>query len=57
MPEIRKIIKLGHGYIISIPSKWLKYKENESGGKIKEVLLEIDGELNIKPYIEKGGKT
>lgn len=56
LPEIRKIIKLGKGYVISIPSKWLKYQEEKSGSKIDQILLEINGELKIKPYAEKGDR-
>ena len=52
MPEIRKVIKLGKGYVVSLPSKWLKYQEKKSGSKINQILLEINGELKIKPYIE-----
>lgn len=52
MPEIRKIIKLGRGHVISLPNKWLEYQERISKSKITEVLLEINGELKIKPYIE-----
>jgi len=56
MPEIRKIIKLGQGYVITLPSKWLKYQEQKSGLKIDQILLEINGELKIKPYVEKSDR-
>lgn len=56
MPEIRKLIKVGDSKGITIPAKWLEYQEKKSGFRIDQILLEINGELKIKPYIEKEKK-
>lgn len=51
MPELRKIIKVGRGKMVSIPVKWLTFYERTLGIKISEVTVEIDGELKIRPYV------
>jgi len=56
LPEIRKIIKVGNSHLVSIPIKWLRYYEKQAGYQIINVLVEINGELKIKPYIEKSEK-
>ncbi|MEM2153660.1 MAG: hypothetical protein QXJ62_02980 [Nitrososphaeria archaeon] len=57
MPEIRKIYRTGRSRVISIPSKWLNYFEKEYSKKIEYVLMEIDEEIKIKPYLERGARN
>ena len=57
MPELRKLIKVGNSHLVSIPSKWLNYYENKTGQKVKHALIETNGALKIKLYIEEGNKT
>jgi hypothetical protein len=52
-PEIRKLIKLGHGYVVSLPTKWIKYYEKIYGVQITEVLVEVNDFIRIKPYFDK----
>jgi len=54
MPIKKSVITLGkYSKAVTLPKSWLELYERELGYKIKEVLIEVDGELKIKPYIEK----
>ncbi len=53
MPIIRKIIRIGHSYAITIPKSWIRSYEKEKGCKIRELALEINGVLRVSPVIEK----
>jgi len=50
MPIIRKLISLGASKI-TLPSSWLKYKENELNTIIEQVTIEINEVLKITPYV------
>jgi antitoxin component of MazEF toxin-antitoxin module len=52
MPMIRKLIKVGDSRVVSIPRDWLNYYKKTTGKEIEEVLLEVNGEIKVKPYIE-----
>lgn len=53
MPIIRKIIQVGSSKAVSLPKSWLELIERESGKKIKEVAVEVNGVLTIKPILPK----
>jgi len=50
---IRKIIQVGTSRAISIPKTWLDYYEKKAGVEIKEVAMEVNRVLTIKPIIPK----
>ncbi|MEM2026383.1 MAG: hypothetical protein QXT30_01295 [Candidatus Bathyarchaeia archaeon] len=56
MPIIRKITYVGKARGISLPKQWLDWLRREYGIEIREVLLEIDREIRIIPYIPKEAK-
>ena len=57
MPIKKSVITLGkYSKAVTLPKSWLELYEKELGHQIKEVLIEVDGELKIKPYIEKSDK-
>jgi virulence-associated protein VagC len=53
MPAVykRKIIKTGKSRAVTLPAEWLHYFENK-GQKLETVLLEINGEIIIKPLLQ-----
>ena len=53
--QIRKIIRIGNSFAVTIPKDWLKYYERKNGKKITEVLIETNGKLTIQPILQ--GKT
>jgi hypothetical protein len=55
MPILKKIIAHGGSRGITLPSSWIALVEKETGQKLKEVLMEVDGEIIIRPVIEKKG--
>ena len=57
MPIIRKIMDVGNSKVISLPRSWLEFYEKEAGEKINLVLMEVDKELKVLPYIPKENKT
>jgi len=57
LPMIRKIIRFGSSRVVSIPKTWLDYYEQKYGSEIDAVLLEVDQELKIWPYIPDREKT
>jgi len=56
MPIIRKVIEIGNSKAVCIPKSWFEYYEKETGGKIKEVAIEVNRVLRITPIIRKGGR-
>jgi antitoxin component of MazEF toxin-antitoxin module len=52
MPLIQKIIQVGDSRAITIPKSWLEYYERKNGHRIKEVSVEVNGKLIIKPILE-----
>jgi antitoxin component of MazEF toxin-antitoxin module len=58
LPIIRKIIQVGTSRAVSIPKSWLTYYERKSGCSIKEVTVEVNGRLIIRPiFINKKPET
>lgn len=53
MPIIRKVFHVGNAQAISLPKQWLDWLKREYGVEIREVLIEIDQELRIIPFIPK----
>ena len=46
-------MNIGNSKVISLPRSWLKFYEEEAGLKIDLILMEVDKELKILPYIPK----
>jgi len=53
MPIIRKIIQVGTSKAVSLPKSWLELIERETGKPVKEVAVEVNGVLTIKPILPK----
>lgn len=53
MPLIQKVIQVGDSRAVTIPKSWLAYYERQSGQTIKEVSVEVNGKLIIKPILPK----
>jgi len=53
MPIIRKVIAIGGSHGITIPKDWLEWIERQTGTKVTEVTIEVNGILKIAPVIEK----
>ena len=56
MPLLRKIVKFGNGKGIFLPADWLRYLEQERGERPKQVSIEVNEELIIKPIFHKKGE-
>ena len=56
MPIIRKVIRLGHSFAITIPKSWLIHYEQEKGQKIRELAIEVNGILKVSPVFDKQEK-
>jgi antitoxin component of MazEF toxin-antitoxin module len=52
MPLIQKVIQIGDSRAITIPKSWLTYYERQSGNIIKEVSVEVNGKLIIRPIFK-----
>ena len=53
VPIIRKVIQVGTSKAVSLPKSWLELIERETGKSIKEVAVEVNGILTIRPIIPK----
>jgi hypothetical protein len=53
MPILKKIITHGGSRGITLPSSWIALVEKETGQTLKEVLMEVDGNITITPVLEK----
>jgi len=51
MPLIQKLIRIGDSQAVTIPKSWLTYHERQSKYPIKEVTVEVNGALVIRPII------
>jgi hypothetical protein len=49
MPLIRKVVQVGRCRGVILPSSWLCEIEARLGMKVTEVLLEVNGEITIRP--------
>jgi antitoxin component of MazEF toxin-antitoxin module len=55
MPIIRKLVSFGNSSKgIILPKSWLTYYERKSGQKIREVAVEVNGKLTIRPILKEG---
>jgi antitoxin component of MazEF toxin-antitoxin module len=52
MPIIRKIIQVGTSKAVSLPKSWLEFYERKYGQCIKEVSIEVNGKLTIRPFLK-----
>jgi hypothetical protein len=58
MPLRKRITKNSSGsYLISLPKQWIDDIIKANGKEVKEVLIEVDGSLTIKPVLEEEDKT
>jgi len=53
MPLSRKLIKIGHSKAVTLPSSWIENIERETGQKITELYIEVNGILKVSPVLEK----
>ena len=53
MPILKKVIVHGGSRGVTLPASWLYLVEKETGQPLKQVLMEVDGEITIRPLIEK----
>ena len=50
MPIVRKVLRIGDSKGITFPKSWIEFLERD-GSKLKEVAIEVDGELKIIPIL------
>jgi antitoxin component of MazEF toxin-antitoxin module len=51
-PIIRKVIKAGpNSFAVTLPKTWLDFFERQTGVKVTEVALEVDGKITIEPIL------
>ncbi|MGD6806812.1 MAG: AbrB/MazE/SpoVT family DNA-binding domain-containing protein [Candidatus Bathyarchaeia archaeon] len=49
---IRKVIKAGpNSFAVTLPKTWLELLERETGKKVTEVALEVNGKIIITPIL------
>ena len=53
MPLVRKVFEIGNSKAITLPKSWFAFHEKETGQKIAEVAIEVDGILRVEPILEK----
>jgi len=53
MPLIQRVIQVGDSRAITIPKSWLVYYERQSGQRIREVVVEVNGKLTIRPILKR----
>ena len=53
MPILKKVISHGGSRGVTLPSSWIALIEKQTGQPLKEVLMEIDGVIIIKPVLGK----
>ncbi|MCW4003709.1 MAG: hypothetical protein NWE95_07350 [Candidatus Bathyarchaeota archaeon] len=49
MPITRKICTIGRAKGVTLPASWLKYFERQNGEPLREVAMEINGAIVIRP--------
>jgi antitoxin component of MazEF toxin-antitoxin module len=52
MPIVRKVWSIGNSKAISLPKSWLDYIEKNTGKRVLEVAIEVNGDLKISPILE-----
>jgi antitoxin component of MazEF toxin-antitoxin module len=53
LPLIRKVLKVGNSFAITIPKSWITSFERNTNQKIIELALEVNGILKVFPVFEK----
>jgi antitoxin component of MazEF toxin-antitoxin module len=53
LPIIRKLVQVGGSQGVTIPKSWIENIERQTGKKLTELAIEINGVLKIAPIIEK----
>jgi antitoxin component of MazEF toxin-antitoxin module len=51
-PILRKVITHGDSRGVTLPASWLEYIERKSGRPLKEVSMDVDSVITIKPVLE-----
>jgi hypothetical protein len=51
LPIIRKVISVGAAKGITLPISWFRYNEEKLGHTITMVIIEINKEIKVLPYI------
>jgi hypothetical protein len=51
MPILRKVIEHGDSRGVTLPASWITLIERESGKKLNEVTMEVNGSIIIKPFL------
>jgi len=49
--HVRKLISLGESKVVALPKDWLRWIETKYG-PIKEVIVQTNGAVKIKPKVE-----
>ena len=57
MPIIRKVIQVGTSRAVCLPKSWLELIERETGKTIKEVTVEVNEALIIRPILQEKTTT
>jgi len=52
MPIIRKVITLKTAKAVCLPKSWFDYYERQFGAEIKEVAIEVNNVLKIRPIFQ-----
>ena len=52
LPLVQKLIKIGDSRAVVISASWLRYYEKQTNQIIKEVAVEVNGKLTIRPIFQ-----
>ena len=50
--QIRKIIRVGNSFAVTLPKDGYRYYERKNGKKITQVVVETNGKLTIQPILQ-----
>ena len=50
LPIIRKVVRVGGSRGVTLPATWLQFLEQERGERLEFVVMEVNGDLLIRPY-------
>jgi len=51
--EVRKIIRVGNSFAVTLPKDWYRYYERKNGIKITQVVVTSNDKLTIQPILQK----
>jgi antitoxin component of MazEF toxin-antitoxin module len=57
MPIIRKLVQVGGSQGVTIPKSWIENVERQTGQKLTELAIEINGIIKIAPVVIKETAT